>query len=102
MSKIEKLTHGAERDDDSVRIPANHPTFRFPRKEDQQATAPHPEGVYMLVSQLQPDQRLALGLPEEGAAEPLPEPTALAQDAQNGEAQGNAQETDGAGQQSQA
>lgn len=88
MSDIEKLTHGAEREGDSVRVPENHPAFRFPRKEDQQATAPYPGGVAVLASQLLPDQRAQLGLPEEDAAEPQPEPAEPTQEAQsNGEQQ---------------
>jgi hypothetical protein len=70
-----KLTHGAERNGDSVHIPADHPTFPFPAKGDQQATAPTPKGVHMIVSQLNPQQREALGLPEEDAspaADPAP------------------------------
>lgn len=83
MADVEKLTHGAEREGDSVRIPHNHPSFRFPRREDQQATAPHPEGVLMIVSQLEADQRKALGLPEEepaAAEQPAQESVKQAQD----------------------
>jgi hypothetical protein len=67
-----KLTHGAEMDGDSVHIPADHPTFPFPSKGDQQATAPTAKGVHMIVSQLNAKQREALGLPAEDVKQAAP------------------------------
>lgn len=95
---MHKLTHGAERNGDSVHIPADHPTFPFPTKGDQQATAPSATGVHMIVSQLNGTQLEALGISADEAAPPAEQPPVqdsaddqqLATDGDNQQADGQA------------
>jgi hypothetical protein len=80
MSDIQKLTHGAELEGDTVRIPTDHPEFRFPKRGEGQAVAPYQGGVSMIVHQLEADQRKALGLPDKADVQPVAEDEITDQD----------------------